>query len=330
MAVFLCAALRATLLALSLAVALAPPAVAQQQEFPNQPIRLVTGYPAGVGAVDVLVRNIATQMNIMARVPVLVENKTGAMTNIAAEYVSKARPDGHTLFITAGNSTFAANVHIFKKLPFDPVKGFAPVATLTTLPFVLMVHPSGNIGTVEELTRLLKQKGTKGGYATSTPLTVVMSELYKSIAGLETMQISYRSLEPAWPELAAGGIDFLFVDSANARITMQQKRARGLAVTSGRRSPSIPDLPGMIEAGVPGFDITSWQAVWAPAGTPRAVIDRLNAWFNRALATDEVKKVMESTWQDPFPGTPESLAKLQLAEMEKWGKLVRDAKIEPE
>ena len=312
------------------ALALAGPLCAQQPTFPSQPIRLVTGYPAGIGAVDVLVRQIAAYLKGVAGVPVLVENKTGAMTNIAAEYVAKSKADGHTLFITAGNSTFAANVHIFRKLPFDPVKSFAPVTTLTTLPFVLMVHPSGNVGSVEELSKLLGQKKTKGGYATSTPLTVVMSELYKSIAGLETLQVPYRSLEPAWPELAAGGIDFLFVDSANARVVMQQKRARGLAVTSGQRSPSVPDLPTMIEAGVPGFDITSWQAVWAPAGTPRPVIDRLSGWFNQSLNSEDVKKVMAQTWQDPFPGSPESLARFQAAELDQWEKLVKAAKIEPQ
>jgi tripartite-type tricarboxylate transporter receptor subunit TctC len=312
------------------AVALSLGAAAQAQTYPSQPIRLVTGYPAGVGAVDVLVRQMAAYLKGVTGVPVLVENKTGAMTNIAAEYVAKSRADGHTVFITAGNSTFAANVHIFKALPFDPVKSFQPVTTITTLPFVLMVHPNSGIGSVEELSRHLRQNKTKGGYATSTPLTVVMSELYKSIAGLETLQVPYRSLEPAWPELAAGGIDFLFVDSANARIVMQQKRARGIAVTSGQRSPSIPDLPTMIEAGVPGFDITSWQAVWAPAGTPRPVVDRLAGWFNQSLQNDEVKKVMAQTWQDPFPGNPESLARLQASEMARWEKLVKAAKIEPQ
>ncbi len=319
----------ANLVALALSLGAAA-AQAQQAPYPSQPIRLVTGYPAGVGAVDVLVRQIAAYLKDAAGVPVLVENKTGAMTNIAAEYVAKSKADGYTVFITAGNSTFAANVHLFKKLPFDPVKSFAPVTTLTTLPFVLMVHPTANVGSVEELSKVLRQKKTKGGYATSTPLTVVMSELYKSIGGLETLQVPYRSLEPAWPELAAGGIDFLFVDSANARIAMQQKRARGIAVTSGQRSPSIPDLPTMIEAGVPGFDITSWQAVWVPAGTPRPVVDRLSGWFNQSLNSEEVKKVMAQTWQDPFPGNPESLARLQAAEMEKYEKLVKAAKIEPQ
>jgi tripartite-type tricarboxylate transporter receptor subunit TctC len=255
------------------------------------------------------------------------------MTNIAAEYVAKSKADGHTVFVTAGNSTFAANVHIFRKLPFDPVKSFAPVTTLTTLPFVLMVNPAAPIASVEELSRLLRQKKASGGYASSTPLTVVMSELYKSVAGLETMQVPYRTASSgaaAWLELAAGGIDFLFVDSANARIVMQQKRGRGLAVTSGQRSPSMPDMPTMIEAGVPGFDITSWQAAWAPAGTPRAVIDRLSAWFNQSLSSEDVKKVMAQTWQDPFPGNPESLARLQASEMDKWGKLVKAAKVEPQ
>ena len=304
--------------------------LAAQQDFPNQTIRLVMGYPAGVGGADSVARSIAGYMKNLTNVPVIIENKTGALTNIAAEYVANAKPNGYTLLVTAGNSTFATNMHLFKTLPFDPYKSFSYVTTLTRVPFVLMVSPKEKIATVQELTRILKAKGNKGSYGSSTPISLVISELYKSIAGLETVQIPYKTLEPAWPEMASGGLDFMFVDPANAGIVMKQGRARGIAVTSAQRSALMPDIPTMIEGGVPGYEVTSWLAVYAPAGTPRPIIDKLNGWFNQVMANDEFRKSMASINYDLYPGTPEQLAKFHLSELEKWGRLIRAAKIEPQ
>lgn len=313
----------------ALALSFAGP-LAAQQDFPNQTIRLVMGYPAGVGGADSVARAMAGYMKNLAGVPVIIENKTGALTNIAAEHVAYSRPNGYTLLVTAGNSTFATNMHLFKTLPFDPYKSFSYVTTLTRVPFVLMVSPKEKIGSVQELTRILKAKGSKGSYGSSTPISLVISELYKSIAGLETVQIPYKTLEPAWPEMAAGGLDFMFVDPANAGIVMKQGRARGIAVTSSQRSALMPDIPTMIEGGVPGYDVTSWLAVYAPAGTPRPVIDRLNGWFNQIMANDEFRKAMANINYDLYPGTPEQLEKFHLSEIEKWGRLIRAAKIEPQ
>ena len=304
--------------------------LAAQQDFPNQTIRLVMGYPAGVGGADSVARSIAGYMKNLANVPVIIENKTGALTNIAAEYVANAKPNGYTLLVTAGNSTFATNMHLFKTLPFDPYKSFSYVTTLTRVPFVLMVSPKEKIATVQELTRILKAKGNKGSYGSSTPISLVISELYKSIAGLETVQIPYKTLEPAWPEMANGGLDFMFVDPANAGIVMKQGRARGIAVTSAQRSALMPDIPTMIEGGVPGYEVTSWLAVYAPAGTPRPIIDKLNGWFNQVMANDEFRKSMASINYDLYPGSPEQLEKFHLSELEKWGRLIRAAKIEPQ
>ncbi len=304
--------------------------LAAQQDFPNQTIRLVMGYPAGVGGADSVARSIAGYMKNLTNVPVIIENKTGALTNIAAEYVANAKPNGYTLLVTAGNSTFATNMHLFKTLPFDPYKSFSYVTTLTRVPFVLMVSPKEKIATVQDLTRILKAKGNKGSYGSSTPISLVISELYKSIAGLETVQIPYKTLEPAWPEMASGGLDFMFVDPANAGIVMKQGRARGIAVTSAQRSALMPDIPTMIEGGVPGYDVTSWLAVYAPAGTPRPIIDKLNGWFNQVMTNDEFKKSMANINYDLYPGTPEQLEKFHLSELEKWGRLIRAAKIEPQ
>jgi len=304
--------------------------LAAQQDFPNQTIRLVMGYPAGVGGADSVARSIAGYMKNLTNVPVIIENKTGALTNIAAEYVANAKPNGYTLLVTAGNSTFATNMHLFKTLPFDPYKSFSYVTTLTRVPFVLMVSPKEKIATVQDLTRILKAKGNKGSYGSSTPISLVISELYKSIAGLETVQIPYKTLEPAWPEMASGGLDFMFVDPANAGIVMKQGRARGIAVTSAQRSALMPDIPTMIEGGVPGYEVTSWLAVYAPAGTPRPIIDKLNGWFNQVMANEEFRKSMASINYDLYPGSPEQLEKFHLSELEKWGRLIRAAKIEPQ
>jgi tripartite-type tricarboxylate transporter receptor subunit TctC len=301
-----------------------------QGDFPNQTIRFVTGYPAGLGGADSVARAIANRMKELSGVAVIVENKPGALTNIAAEHVANARPNGYTLFITAGNSTFAVNMGLFKKLPFDPYKSFSYVTTLTRVPFVLMVSPKEKIFTVQDLTRVLREKKSKGSYGSSTPISQLISELYRTTMGLETVQIPYKSMEPAWPELNNGGIDFIFSDPANAGLVMRQGRARGIAVTSAQRSPLLPDIPTMIEGGVPDYDITSWLAVYAPAGTPRPVIDKLSGWFNQIMAMDDFKKAMAQINYELYPGTPESLEKFHIAEIEKWGRLIKSARIEPQ
>ena len=304
--------------------------VCAQQEFPNQPIRIVLGFTFGAGGANVLARHIAEHLRILAGVPVIVENKPGAQTNIAAEYVAKSKPNGYTLFLASGNSTFASNTYLFKKLPFDPHKSFAPITTLTRVPFVLIVNASKDISSVEQLTRVLKTKKDKGSYGSSTSNAVVISELYKSLAGLETIQIPYKGSEQIWPELAAGGIDFTFTDPANATTILKQKWARALAVTSAQRSPSMPDLPTMVESGVPGFDVTSWLGIYAPAGTPRPILEKLSAWINQIMTSDDLKKIMAGISYDAMPGSPDSLDKFHAAEIEKWGQLIKGAKLEAE
>ena len=301
-----------------------------QQDYPNQPIRIVLGFTFGAGGANVLARYISEHLRVLSGVPVIIENKPGAQTNIAAEYVAKSKPNGYTLFLASGNSTFASNTYLFKKLPFDPWKSFAPITTLTRVPFVLIVNGTKGIGSVEELTHILKAKKDKGSYGSSTSNAVVISELYKALAGLESVQIPYKGSEQIWPELAAGGIDFTFTDPANATTILKQKWARAIAVTSAQRSPSMPDLPTMVESGVPGFDVTSWLGIYAPAGTPRPILDKLSNWINQAMASDEIKKVMSGISYDAMPGNPDSLERFHVAEIEKWGRLIKGAKLEAE
>lgn len=320
------AALKFAIGALALA-ALGDSRAIAHQGFPSQTITFVLPFAAGSGSVDTLARAIARYVEAQAGVPVVVLNRPGAMTSLAAAQVARSKPDGYTIFFTAGNSTFAANTYLFKTLPFDPLTSFAPVTTFAETPFVLLVGPNSDIKTVADLTKRLKEKKDKGSYGASTPIGTFMSEWYKSIAGLETFRIPYKSLDSAVQEMGSGGLDFIFVNSAFAAIAIEGARARGLAVTSAKRSPLI-DLPTMIEAGVPGFDVTSWLAAYAPAGTPRAILDMLSGWINQAMATEDLKKLLKVTWSDPLPGSPDSLAKFHAEEIAKWRQIVEQAKIE--
>jgi len=299
-----------------------------QQEFPSQTISIVLPYTPTAGGAIVLARQLAENMRPLAGVPVVVEFKPGALTTIGAEYVARAKPNGYTLLLTSGSSTFAFNTHLFKKLPFDPHKGFAPVTTLTAVPSVLIVNKAINVSTVGELTRHLKAKKDKGSYGSATPFNTVLSELYKTRAGLDTLRIAYKGFEQTWPELMAGGLDFTFTDPGNATMVLRQNWSRALAVTSAKRNAQFPDLPTMMEAGVPEFEAESWLGVYAPAGTPRAIRDKLSGWINSIMATAELKKVMDTMRYTPFPGSPDSLEKLHAAEIEKWGRLIRAAKLE--
>ncbi len=299
-----------------------------QQEYPSQTISIVLPYTPTAGGAIVLARQLSEHMRPLAGVPVVVEFKPGALTNIGADYVARAKPNGYTLLLTSGSSTFAFNTHLYKKLPFDPHKGFAPVTTLTAVPSVLLVNKAINVSTVAELTRHLKAKKDKGSYGSATPFNTVLSELYKTRAGLDTMRIAYKGFEQTWPELMAGGLDFTFTDPGNATMVLRQNWSRALAVTSAKRNAQFPDLPTMMEAGVPEFEAESWLGVYAPAGTPRPILDKLSGWINRIMATDELKKVMDAMRYSPLPGTPDSLEKLHAAEIEKWGRLIRAAKLE--
>ena len=300
-----------------------------QQAYPEKLISIVLGYNAGTGA-DIIARNLATKLAAITGKPVIVENRPGALTNIGAEYVSKSKPDGYTLFFTAGNSTFAANAQLFKTLPFDPVKSFIPVNSIGRVPFVLVVPVSSPAQTVGELTKLLKDKKDKGSYGSATPFNTAISELYKSTAGLQTTQIAYKGINQAIPELLSGALDFMISDAGTASPHMKANRVRALAVTTAQRSPSMPELPTMVESGVAGFDLSAWLAVYAPAQTPRPIVEKLADWINQAMATDEMKQVLANFRYDAMPNTPDKLAAFHASEMERWGVLMRAAKVEPQ
>ncbi len=300
------------------------------QSYPSRPLTLICGYSAGTGA-DVIVRYFGEKLRpFVGNQPIVVENKVGALTVLASEAAANAKPDGYTIYVTAGNASLASPPHLFKKLPFDPIKDFTPVTTLITLPFVLTVAPDSPIKTVSDLTAHLKRRGEKASYAYGTSFGQAASERYKLTAGVPGHPVAYRTGLNSITDMKSGEIDFMFTDVTSGSMQMQQGLLKIIAVTTAQRSPSLPDIPTMQEAGVPDFDIGAWWGVWLPAKAPEAVVDKLENWFNQIVATDETREFMLRIGAAPWKGDRKLLAQTTPAEIEKWGRLIRDAHIEPQ
>jgi len=234
----LCFAARTVLVAAALAVA---PAVACAQQYPSMDIRLICAFPAGSGA-DVLVRYFAEKLRPIAGRTIIVENKTGAMGNIATEYVARARPDGHTVYVHAGSGV-AANMHLFKKPPVDAAKAIRIAATINRQPYMLVVAAKSPIKTVSELTAAMKVKKEKASYATTNPITTVMGRLYKEIAGVQAVEVTYRTAPDSLNDITSGAVDYAVLDPVFSLSQQRAGRLRILAVSSGARLAANPDLP---------------------------------------------------------------------------------------
>jgi tripartite-type tricarboxylate transporter receptor subunit TctC len=312
-----------TLLALLLALAAHS---AYSQEYPAREIRSICNFAPGSGA-DIIVRYYSDQLSRLAGKPVIVENKPGAQGSIASAFVAKAAPDGYTIHITPASSTLATAPHVFKQLPFDPLRDFATVTTINSLTFVVAVDAAKPIKSVQELIGHLKQKPGHGFYGTQSNSGLVAAELLKAKTGLSTVYVPFKVTGDAFTNLLSGQIDFMSVDSTWARA---QPKVRILAVTAAKRSATMPEIPTLAEAGVEGIDIAPWWGVVVPAGTPQPIIDKLAGWFNRITASEETKQFLARAALDPFPGSPEQMAALLKSEVERWGTFVRLAKIQPQ
>ena len=310
-------------LLLALAAA-APHAVSQ--DYPAREIRSICNFAPGSGA-DIIVRYYSDQLARLAGKPVIVENKPGAQGSIASAFVAKSAPDGYTIHITPASSTLASAPHIFKQLPYDPLKDFAPVTTINSLTFVVAVDASKPFRSISDLISHLKSKPGNGFYGTQSNSGLIAAEWLKSKTGLETVSVPFKVTGDAFASLLSGQIDFMSVDSTWAK---GQSKVRILAVTAAKRSATLPEVPTLAEAGMPGIDVAPWWGVVVPAGTPRTIIDRLAGWFNAITASDETKTFLARAALDAFPGTPESMAALLKKDMERWGGYVRLAKIEPQ
>ncbi|HKU46756.1 MAG TPA: tripartite tricarboxylate transporter substrate-binding protein [Burkholderiales bacterium] len=297
------------------------------QDYPVREIRSICNFTAGSGA-DIIVRYYSDQLARLAGRPVVVENKPGAQGSLASAFVAKSAPDGYTIHITPASSTLASAPHIFKQLPYDPIKDFATVTTINSLSFVVAVDAAKPFRSVQDLISHLKQKPGHGFYGTQSNSGLIAAEWLKSATGLQTVSVPFKATGDAFANLLSGQIDFMSVDATWAKA---QSKVRILAVTAARRSASLPEVPTLTEAGVPGgIDVAPWWGVVVPAGTPRPIIDRLAGWFNQITASEETRQFLARSALDPFPGSPESMGALLKTEVERWGGFVKLAKIEPQ
>ncbi len=302
---------------------------AHAQTYPTQPVRIVVPATPG-GAIDVIARLVAEKIAGPLGQSVVVENKPGAANNLGTDFVAKAPPDGHTLVIVA--SSHATNKSLYKKLPYDPVKDFEPVVYTHVVPLMLAVHPSVPARTVPELITWIKQNPDKAVYAHSgTGSSLHMAaELFMAMSGTKMQGIPYKGSSAAHPDVLGGRVAMIFDTITAIQQHAKAGGVRPLAVTTAKRSPSWPDLPTIAEAALPGYDASTWGGILAPAGTPKAVVARLNAVINTALQAEDVRAKLGAAGIQIQGGTPEAFGAVIVAEVDKWAKVVAGAGIQPE
>jgi tripartite-type tricarboxylate transporter receptor subunit TctC len=308
-----------------LAASLAAPAFAQTAEWPAaKAITYVVPFTPG-GSTDVVGRTIAEKLQQSLKQTVVVENKPGQGGGIGASYVAKALADGYTLF--GGTiSTHAINASLYKKLPYDPVKDFEPVALVAFLPNVLLVDPSAGVNSVQELIALLKKDEKRRTFASSGngTSTHLAGEMFADIIGIPLTHVPYKGTPPAMVDVSAGQVTFMFDQMTAALPLLQAGKLKLLAVTTGKRIALAPNTPTMIEAGVPGFEMSSWQAIYAPKGTPKPVVQRLSQEVAKALRQPDVQaKLGQQMGMEIVAGGPEELAALMGKEIPRWAALVK-------
>jgi len=319
-------ALPVLMLVPALAGLLAAPAAAQ--DYPLREIHAICPFGPGTGA-DIVVRYYAQKLSELSGKPVITENRPGAQGLVATEAVARARPDGYTVAITPASSTLAAAPHLYKSLSFDPVKDFAPVATISTLSFALMTAPGKGFRTVADLTAYLKAKQGDRFYASSANTGTISAELYKKAIGVDVKRVNYKNGPDAINDMLSDRIDFWFTDASFAVGQVASGRLTALAVTGAQRTGALPDVPTMKESGV-DMELSAWWGVLVPAGTPQPVIDRLAGWIGRISATDETRAFLRKFANDPMPGDAALLRSLLVRDMARWAEYVRIAEIEPQ
>ena len=300
---------------------LAAPAVAQQA-YPAKPLRLVVTFPPG-GAPDILARLFADKAQLGQ--PVVVDNKPGAGGNIGAEMVAKAAPDGHTIVMgTVG--THSINGALYRQMPYDMVKDFAPLGHVASAPNLLVVTNELPVKTVAELISYMKANPNKLSFGSPGIGTSVhvSGELFKSLTGTQMTHVPYKGRQFAIPDLVGGSIQVMFDNMPSALPMAKEGKIRALAQTTATRSSAAPDVPTVAET-VPGFEATTWFAMFAPAGTPKDIVAKLNAEMQRVYKLPDVAEKMKTLGLEPWISTPEELARYQASEITKWAKVVKDS-----
>jgi tripartite-type tricarboxylate transporter receptor subunit TctC len=313
--------------ALALLAAFAEVREARAQEYPSQDIRLICGFPAGSGA-DVFVRYFAEKLRPLAGRTVIVENKPGAASNIATEYVAKSKPDGHTIYPFAV-TTVAASMHLFKRPPVDVGKSLRAVASTSNLAFMLVVGANSPYKTVAELTEAMKKKGGAANYAVSANPGRIMGAIYKQKAGLNATEVQYRTAPDSLNELENGRMDYGLHDPVFGLAQVRAGRLRALAVSTAERLGAAPDIPTMTESGIP-MNLALWWGVMVPAATPDPIANKINQWFTEIVKMPETKKFLNDSGADPMMRTPQEAQSMFMTAIKEWGDYVRAAGIPPQ
>jgi len=307
-------------------VAFASTAFAQAPAWPTRNITLVLPFAAGSGT-DTTTRIISKELGTALGVGMVIDNKAGANGSIAASYVARAPADGYTLFVTT-NTTHSANPYLLKTLSYDPIKDFTPIARTGDLPFMLVINPDIPANSVPELIALAKKEPGKYSYASGSSSAIVSGATFARLAGLDLLHVPYKSSPPALTDVIAGRVSMMFVDVLTGLPHVSGKVLKALAVTTKNRSALLPHLPSMDEAGVKGFDITSWQGYLGPAGLPKDIVLKLNAEIQKIINRPEIKKELAERGMEAFSGPPEEFEQFLKDQLVVWEKLIADAGIE--
>jgi tripartite-type tricarboxylate transporter receptor subunit TctC len=291
------------------------------QSYPNQPIRFIVPYAAG-GGVDMVARAVGPTLSERLGQPVVIDNRGGAGGNIGTELAARAEPNGYT--IVMGAAALAINTSLYRKLPFDPVKDFVPISLISATPNILAVHPTIPAKSVRQLIQLAKAKPGSLNYGSAGNGTTshLALELFKTMAGVEIVHIPYKGTAPAVVGLLGGEVAMMLAPALTLISHVRSKKVNGLAVSSLKRLPAIPELPTIAESGVPGFEARQWYGVLAPTGTPKAIVMRLNSEIVKIVDSPEVTKRFMSEGSEPIGSTPEEFARHLKAEIAKWTKAV--------
>jgi tripartite-type tricarboxylate transporter receptor subunit TctC len=301
------------------------------QPYPSKPIRLVVPFPAA-GTTDILARDVGQRLTETLGQPVVIDNRPGAAGNVGSDVVAKSAPDGYTLLMCTVSS-HAINPGLYSKLPYDHIKDFAPVILVARVPNVLEVNPGVPVYTVADLIKLAKEKPGEINFASSGSGTSIhlSGELFKTMTGVNMVHVPYKGSAPAITDLIGGQVQVMFDNLPSSLQQIKAGKLRAIAVTSAQRSPALPDLPTIAESGLPGFEATSWFGVLAPAGTPPAIINRLNAEINKWLQSPDGKEKLLAQGALIEPrgesvtagGSPEQFAAFIRSETDKWAKVIK-------
>jgi len=297
------------------------------QPYPSRAVKIVVPATPG-GAIDVIARSLAEKLTASLGQAVVVENKPGASNNLGTDFVAKSPADGYTLVIVA--SSHATNKFLFKSLPYDPVKDFEPVIYTHVVPLLLAVHPSVGAKNVQELIAWIKANPDKANYATSGPGSSLhmAAELFMSMSKTKMQQVPYKGSSAAHPDLLAGRTAMIFDTVTAIRSHVKSGGVRGIAVTTLTRSSAVPELPTIAESGLPGYDASTWGGILAPAGTPKDAVAKLNVAMNAALKMDDVRARLGGSGIEIQGGTPEHFGNVIRNEVDKWGRIVKEAGIQ--